>query len=131
MDEWSTMSQGGWEQLRVPAQFTHEEVADLFYCRGIVSEPLVGLDNPLPSSPMKPLAEGFRALLVGLSISLAIATYQTSPEQSSHERKRETEIEAERDRQRDGERESYIFCYLTSESLTINSTLFYPLDARP
>ena len=38
MDE-STMSQGGWEQLRVPAQLTHEEVADLFYCRGIVSEP--------------------------------------------------------------------------------------------
>ena len=56
-----------------------EEAVNLFQ-KGTVTELRVGLEDPLPSSSMQLLAEGFRALYVGLSIMLPVATHQDSPE---------------------------------------------------
>ena len=66
-DEWSIMYPAHWEQLRLPTQFTHEEAANLFWCGE--TRALIWLEDPLSSSLTKLLAEGFRALLVGLSIT--------------------------------------------------------------
>ena len=77
------MSPGNWKHLKVPIQFTQEEAVNLLQ-EGTVAELRVGLEDPLPSSSMQLLAEGFRALHVGLSNTLPSATHQDSPEQASH-----------------------------------------------
>ena len=56
-----------------------EEAVNLLQ-KGTVTELRVGLEDPLPSSSMQLLAEGFRALVCGPLHHTAIATHQDSPE---------------------------------------------------
>lgn len=70
---------------------------------------------------MKLLAEGFRALLVGLSTAWLLPL-SLDFSRASQSQKRETD--------REMERACYIFC-LNSESLTIKLILFYRLIQRP